>query len=128
MKHSIIYLDDQPENLRAFKAYFRRYFNIFITESPAQGLAYLRKHKVDLIITDQRMPGMTGVEFLKEVFSFMPGKPPCRMIYSGYSRTEAIDEAKNEKWLSTFIAKPCDPEVLKIKINQAIIDCEKMNN
>ena len=124
MKHTIIYIDDEPENLRAFKACFRRDYNIYTTDSPQQGLDYLHENKVDLIITDQRMPGMTGVEFLKEVYNFMPGKPPCRMIYSGYSKTENIEEAINNKWMSVFIAKPCEPVKLKAKIEKAISNCK----
>lgn len=124
MSYNILYLDDQPENLRAFKSYFRREYNIYTTDSPQQGLDYLHKNNVDLNITDQRMPGMTGVDFLKEVYDFMPGKPPCRMIYSGYSRTEVINEAMNKKWMSFFIAKPCDPIELKAKIDIAIGECK----
>jgi response regulator RpfG family c-di-GMP phosphodiesterase len=123
-KHSIIYIDDEPENLRAFKSVFRRVYNIFTTESPIQGLEYLLENKVDLIITDQRMPEMSGVDFLKRVNEFLPGKPPCRMIYSGYSKTKEIDLAKENKWMSFFVSKPCDPEDLKAKIDSAIRDCQ----
>ena len=123
MKHNLIYIDDELENLRAFKSVFRRVYNIFTTNSPSEGIDYLRKNKVDLIITDQRMPEMTGTEFLEKVHKFMPGKPPCRMIYSGYSKTQAIELAKEKEWMSTFISKPCDPGDLKVKIDTAISDC-----
>ena len=123
MKYNIIYIDDEPENIRSFKSVFRREYNIFTTDSPSQGLDYLQKNDVDLIITDQRMPEMTGVDFLKKVFEFMPDKPPCRMIFSGFSKTHDIDEAKNKNWLSIFVSKPCDPEVLKAKIDTTISDC-----
>ena len=123
MKHNIIYIDDETENLRAFKSVFRRDYNIFTTASPSEGIDFLRKNKVDLIITDQRMPEMTGTEFLEKVYKFMPGKPPCRMIYSGYSKTQEIEQAKEKEWMSTFISKPCDPEDLKVKIDIAIHNC-----
>jgi len=103
-KHSIIYIDDEPENLRAFKSAFRRFYNVFTTESPSQSINYLRENKVDMIITDQRMLEMTGVEFLKKVNKFLPEKPPCKMIYSGYSKTKDIDEAKENKWMSFFVS------------------------
>ncbi len=119
-KYSIIYIDDEPENLRAFISLFRRGYNIFTTISPIQGIEYLRNNKVDLIITDQRMPEMTGVEFLEEIYKFMPGKPPCRIIYSGYSKTNDIEKAKKKNWMSFFVSKPCDPENLKNKIDVAI--------
>ena len=122
-KHKIIYIDDEPENLRAFKSVFRRVYNIFTTESPMQGIEYLRKNEVDLIITDQRMSEMTGVEFLEKIYKFMPGRPPCRIIYSGYSKTNDIEKAKGKKWMSFFVSKPCDPENLKNKIDAAIKGC-----
>ena len=120
MKHSIIYVDDEPENLRAFVSVFRRYYNIYTTDSPSQGLDYLHNNDVNLIITDQRMAEMTGVEFLKKVYEFMPGKPPHRMILSAYSRPILIDEAINKNWVSSFISKPWDPEDLKMKIESSI--------
>ncbi len=125
MKYNILYVDDERGNLRAFKSVFRREYNIYTTNSPLQGIDYLHNNNVDLIITDQRMPEMSGVDFLKEVYEFMPKKPPCRIIYSGYAKTKSIDEAKNHKWFSVFVSKPCDPEILKAKIDTAISDCKR---
>ena len=123
MKFNILYVDDEPENLRAFKSVFRRDYNIFTTESASVGLAYLRDHIVHLIITDQRMPEMTGVEFLEKVASLKPDLPPNRMILSGYSATEVIEEAKKKYRLAMFVAKPWDPEDLKAKMDKAIKEC-----
>jgi response regulator RpfG family c-di-GMP phosphodiesterase len=123
MKYNIFYLDDELENLRAFTSVFRREYNIFTTDSPSQGLDYLHNNKVDLIVTDQRMPEMTGVDFLEQVFKFIPEKPPCRVIFSGYSETRDIDEAKKKNWLSLFISKSCDPEELKVKLDTIIYNC-----
>ncbi len=120
MKYSIIYVDDEPENLRAFVSVFRRDYNIYTTDSPSQGLVYLHNNDVHLIITDQRMHEMTGVEFLKKVYEFMPKKPPYRMILSAYSRPQLIDEAIKKNWVSSFILKPWDPEDLKMKIESTI--------
>ena len=82
MKHNIIYIDDEPENLRAFVSVFRRDYNIYTTDSHSEGLGYLQNNVAHLIITDQRMPEMKGVEFLKQVHEFMPEKPPYRIILS----------------------------------------------
>lgn len=123
MKHNIIYIDDEPENLRAFKAAFRKDYNIYTTSSPKEGIDYLHRNKVDLIITDQRMPEMTGTEFLEKVFDFLPEIPPSRIIYSGYSESKDIEIAKEKQWMSTFISKPCDLKEFKAKIDQAIIQC-----
>ncbi len=124
MKYNILYVDDETENLRAFKSVFRRVYNIFTTKYPLEGIEYLSKNKVDIIITDQIMPEMSGSDFLEKVFEFLPGKPPCRIIYSGYSETQDIKIAKEKKWMSTFISKPCNPEELKEKIDKALIECK----
>ena len=116
MKHNIIYVDDEPENLRAFVFVFRRDYNIYTTDSPSQGLVYLHNNDVHLIITDQRMPEMKGVEFLKQVHEFMPEKPPYRMILSAYSKTTHIVEALEKEWASIYMSKPWDPEEMKMKI------------
>jgi response regulator RpfG family c-di-GMP phosphodiesterase len=122
MKHNIIYVDDEPENLRAFAAVFRRDYNIYTTDSPSQGLVYLHNNDVHLIITDQRMPEMKGVEFLKQVHEFMPEKPPYRIILSGYSKTTHINEALKKEWASIYMSKPWDPEEMKMKIETALRD------
>ena len=125
MKYNIFYIDDEPENLRAFKAVFRREYNIFTTDSPERGIEYILNNKVDMIIADQRMPAMTGVEFLQKIHDLLPEKPPCRMIYSGYSQTKNIEEGKHNNWLCLFVPKPCDPVDLKLKIDTAISECSK---
>jgi len=68
MRYNILYVDDEDINLRQFKSVFRRDFNIFIANSGEEGLKILDEKNFDLIITDQRMPKMTGVEFLKKGF------------------------------------------------------------
>ena len=123
MKFNILYVDDELENLRAFKSVFRREYNIITTESVSIGLAYIRDHNVHLIITDQRMPEMTGVEFLKKVAILKPDLPPNRMILSGYSPPEVIKDAKKKYLLSMFVAKPWEPEDLKAKMDEAIREC-----
>jgi len=120
MKYNFVYVDDEPENLKAFASVFRRDYNIYTTDSPSQGLVYLHNNDVHLIITDQRMPEMKGVEFLKKVHEFMPERPPCRMILSAYNKTTHIDEALEKEWASIYMAKPWDPEEMKMKIETAL--------
>lgn len=124
MKPRILYIDDEPDNLNAFANVFRRVYSIHISDSAKKGLDYLKNNEVDLIITDQLMPEMSGTEFLKIIKEVMPDEPPCRMIYSGYSKTDEIDEAKNQNLFSTFVSKPCDPDDLKTHIDYLINECE----
>jgi YesN/AraC family two-component response regulator len=63
----VLYIDDEESNLRVFKNTFRREFCIYLASSASEGMEVLNNEKIDVIITDQRMPGKTGVELLKEI-------------------------------------------------------------
>lgn len=105
-KKTILYIDDEEINLRLFKTTFRRDYSILTASSAQQGLKILEDNEVDLIITDQRMPEMTGVQFLSIVQKLYPYIPPGRLIISGYSDYEDIEKAYNEYQLFKFIPKP----------------------
>src|SRR4051812_39743897 len=66
MKHSILCVDDEVDNVDALERLFRRKYEVFKATSGAEALKILKQEKVALIVTDQRMPNMTGVEFLAE--------------------------------------------------------------
>ena len=117
-KFKILYVDDEDVNLRLFKNTFRRDFEVFIANSAKEGLEILEKNKINVVITDQRMPEMTGVELLEVVNERFDDIPPNRLIVSGYSVDEDIEKAFNEYKLFRFIAKPWKYEELK----QIILD------
>lgn len=119
-KHSILYVDDEEVNLNLFYYTFRRDFEINLADSAKKGLEFLENNKVDVIITDQRMPEITGVEFLKEVNNKFPEIPPGRLMVSGYARNEDIDSAFNNYNLYKFISKPWNAEELKNIILESI--------
>lgn len=119
-KHTILYIDDEAINLRLFKTTFRRLYNVITATSAQEGIDVLLNEKVDLIITDQRMPGITGVEFLEMVQERWPGIPPGRLIISGYSDPEDIDKAFKQYQLYRFIAKPWKETELNEIIKKAI--------
>lgn len=114
---SILYLDDEPDNLTAFRALFRRYFDVVIVDNAAEALQILENTPVDLVISDQRMPGMTGVEFLEEVRHRHP--QILRMILTGYSDIQAIMDAINRGKIYHYITKPWKFEELKLIIDNA---------
>lgn len=116
-KPNILYVDDEPDNLLVFKAAFRRNYTIFTAESGPDGLDILQHQAIDLIITDQRMPDMTGIEFLK----LIPQLPiTIRMILTGYSDVQAVIEAINTGNVYRYITKPWDKDELKMTIDTAI--------
>lgn len=126
-KISILYVDDEVNNLVAFKANFRTFCEVHTAESAAEGLEILRKTRVHVIITDQRMPNMTGVQFLEAVIKEFPD--PVRILLTGYSDIQAVVEAINKGQVYRYIMKPCIMDELKITISNAYeVYCLKEEN
>ncbi|MDQ8205297.1 response regulator [Pelagicoccus sp. SDUM812003] len=119
-KYTILYVDDEVSNLRVFKSTFRRDFNILLAESGEESVKVLNENQVDLLITDQMMPEMTGVDLLKRIKDLYPNVPPNRIMLSGYAQPDDIDLAFSEYRLYKFISKPWDEEELKKLIIEAI--------
>jgi response regulator RpfG family c-di-GMP phosphodiesterase len=120
-KHRILYVDDEESNLRIFKSTFRRDFEVLLAISGHQALEMLENDcLVDVVITDQRMPGMTGVELLAKINAKYSELPPNRLILSGYSEDTDIKKAFKDYRLHKFIPKPWKYEELKNAIINAI--------
>lgn len=119
-KKNILYVDDENINLRIFKNTFRKDYKIYTASSAKEGLDILAKNQIHLVITDQRMPEMTGLEFLREIHTRYSNLPPERLMISGYSDQSAIDEAFQNYDLFGFIAKPWDVDHLKQMIEGAL--------
>lgn len=113
----ILYVDDEAHNLQAFKANFRRDFTIFTAESGAEGLEIFKKEDLNIILTDQRMPNMTGIEFLVEVQKINP--EPMRILITGYSDINAVIDAINRGQVYRYLNKPWHYEDLKSTIMSA---------
>ena len=128
MKHNVLYIDDEEVNLRVFKSAFRRDYNIYTALSGEEGLKILDEEDLQLIVTDERMPKMTGCEFLKRVYKKIPSKPPNRIILSGFSKTQDIEEAKEKYFLYMFISKPWEVDELRNTMNDAIINAFETNS
>ncbi len=116
---TVLYVDDEEINLRTFRSTFRRDFIILIAGSSNDGLNILENEPLDILITDQRMPEMTGVEFLRKVAMKFPNIPPVRLMKSGYSADQDIDDAFKFYKLFWFITKPWDEIFLKDTIIEA---------
>jgi response regulator RpfG family c-di-GMP phosphodiesterase len=116
-KISILYVDDEVNNLNSFKAAFRRDFNVLTVTSGKEGLEVLKSNKVHVIITDQRMPEMTGVDFLIEVLKDYTD--PIRILLTGYSDINAVIDAVNKGHIYYYLNKPWDEQQLRIIIKNA---------
>lgn len=116
-KIKVLYVDDERNNLVSFKANFRIDFEVFIAESADEGKLLLEKNKINVIITDQRMPIKTGVEFLEEVMKDYPD--PVRILLTGYTDMETVIEAVNKGKIYQYVRKPYVAEELKKLIQDA---------
>jgi len=126
-KANILYVDDEANNLVSFNAAFRKYYNVFTATSAKEGVAILRKNDIQVIITDQRMPEMTGVQFLEAIIPDYPDT--IRMILTGFSDIEAIVKAINCGHVFRYLTKPWDEQELKQTIDAglSIYELEKEN-
>ncbi|MES2458814.1 MAG: response regulator [Bacteroidota bacterium] len=114
---SVLYVDDEVHNLNSFKAGFRRLFNVFTAVSAAEGRKILETESIQIIITDQRMPVMTGIEFLESIIPDFPD--PIRILLTGYADINAVIDAINKGQVYKYIQKPWMDEDLRINIEKA---------
>lgn len=116
-KISVLYVDDEENNLISFKANFRIKYKVFIAISGDEALKIMGKNAIDIIITDQRMPKMTGVEFLEKVLVKYPD--PMRVLLTGYADMNAVVDAVNKGKIFHYLTKPWDEEELDMTILRA---------
>ncbi len=113
----ILYIDDEIHNLNAFKASFRRSYEIYTATSAQEGKQLLKEIMVHIIIADQKMPVSTGVEFFNEIKDVLPD--PVRILLTGYTDVDDIIDAINKGHIFSYIKKPWDEHELHRTINNA---------
>jgi len=116
-KIAVLYVDDEVNNLIGFKANFRKDYVVHVAESAEDAMNILNTNPIQVIITDQRMPRMTGVEFLESVLKTHPN--PIRMLLTGYSDIQTVIEAINKGQVYKYIMKPFDEAEMRVAINNA---------
>lgn len=108
----VLYLDDEENNLIAFKALFRREFDVFTTTSPQEAVAYLNANVVPIILSDQKMPELSGVEFFELTLNDFPNA--VRILVTGYADIEAVIDAINRGQVYRYVAKPWNENDLRV--------------
>jgi response regulator RpfG family c-di-GMP phosphodiesterase len=116
-KIRVLYVDDEENNLQAFKATFRREFKVFLAISASEGEEILKNELIDIIITDQRMPEKTGVEFLESIIPIYP--KPIRLLLTGYTDIQAVIDAINKGQVYHYLTKPWEEDYLRTVIKNA---------
>lgn len=116
-KIRILFIDDEENNLHAFKAGFRLDYKISTASSADEAEKWLENNKVDIIMCDQRMPGKTGVEFFASIVKKYPG--PIRMLVTGYTDIESVIKAINLGQVFRYINKPWNEAEIRSSIEEA---------
>ena len=109
-KHPVLLVDDEPDMLFSLKGLLRLEFELYTAESAREGLQILAEHPIHVVMTDQRMPEMTGVEMLGKVRTLYPHA--IRIVFTGYADIKAVVDAINKGGLYRYITKPWDPDEL----------------
>lgn len=113
----ILYLDDEEPNLFSFKAAFRREFEVHTCDEPHQAVRMMDDHEFHVVLSDQRMPRISGVEFFELI---MPDHPDVsRVLVTGYADTDAVVDAINKGQVYRFVSKPWNEEELRGVIHAA---------
>jgi response regulator RpfG family c-di-GMP phosphodiesterase len=114
---NVLYVDDEENNLLAFKASFRRFFNVFTAISAEEGKKILAENEIHVLITDQRMPGTLGTELLAQAVKDYPDQ--IRILLTGFSDIEAIKDAINRGQIYHYLQKPWNDTELQTTITEA---------
>jgi signal transduction histidine kinase len=117
-KEPILYVDDENENLQGFKFLMRNDFNVFLASSAREGMEILKHNEIKVVLSDQRMPEISGTEFLERVLIELP--EIIRIIITAYCDSETILQSINQGKVFHFISKPWSNNELKNIIKRAI--------
>ena len=115
---TVLYIDDEMNNLVSFKASFRSDYLIFLANSTSEADEILSNNpQIQIVISDQRMPGTTGVEFLETVKEKYPNM--IRILLTGYSDIEVVINAINKGMIFRYLEKPWNPIEMRLAIDNA---------
>lgn len=126
-KINVLYIDDEPNNITSFRAAFRRTFNIYSAESAEEGRNILEIEPIEVILSDQRMPKMTGIEFFQSILTTHPD--PIRILITGYTDINAVIDAINIGQVYKYLTKPWIEHEVKSSILNAfeLFELRKQN-
>jgi signal transduction histidine kinase len=116
-RHTLLIVDDEVDVLESLRHQFHRTYRVLTASTGAQAVSLLNEHQVQLILSDQRMPGMSGDAFLSQARRIQPDA--IRMLFTGYADIQAVINAVNEGHIFRYILKPWDTVELEGIIHQA---------
>ena len=116
---NLLIIDDETDILKALRRQFRQHYTIHLANSAAEGYEIMTQVPIQVIISDQRMPGMSGVEFFDQVKSEFPDA--IRLLLTGYADIQSVIAAINDGHVFRYIAKPWNPEELDTIVGEAFV-------
>lgn len=116
-KIKVLYLDDEENNLKSFKAAFRRDYDVYTALTSEKAFEILKSVKPQVVFSDQRMPVTSGVEFFNAVRQIFP--EPIRILITGYTDVNDIIEAINKGHVYRYITKPWNEHEIRVAIENA---------
>ncbi len=118
LKPRVLFVDDEPRVLTTMRVLFRSGYQVYFADSGQAALDLLKSQPVDVIVSDQRMPGMTGIELLRAARDLNPNA--MRILLTGYSDLNAIIGSINEGEIFRFVNKPWSNEDLTATVARAV--------
>jgi signal transduction histidine kinase len=116
-RHTLLVLDDEPDVVKSVKDLLRLDYRVLGATRASEAMELMAKEEVHLVMTDQRMPEMTGVEFLRKIRGEYP--EAIRLLFTGYADIRAVIDAINQGNVYRYIVKPWDPDELQTIIKEA---------
>ncbi|MEM9897122.1 MAG: response regulator [Bacteroidota bacterium] len=116
--NSILYVDDEESNLRVFDSVFSRYYNIYTANNGRTAIEMLNEFEIHMIITDQKMPEMTGTDLLEKTLEDFPDI--IRIILTGFADIQAIIKAINKCSIYKYITKPYENAEIREIIDKGL--------
>jgi response regulator RpfG family c-di-GMP phosphodiesterase len=123
-KHCLLVVDDEPNVCDSVHDLLRREFRVLKAHSAEEGYKIMQDEEVHIVMSDQRMPQITGVELLAKVKARYP--MAIRMLFTGFADLESIVAAINQGHVYQFLKKPWQPEELEGAVRQAAAEYERL--
>jgi signal transduction histidine kinase len=117
VRHTLLVVDDEPDVVKSVQDLLRRKYKVLGATSAREAMDIMSREEVHLVMSDQRMPGITGVEFLSKVRGEHPDA--IRLLFTGYADIRAVIDAINQGRVYRYITKPWDPDELETVIDEA---------
>src|SRR6266850_8414483 len=126
MTYKMMIVDDEPANLRTLERLFRPDYQVVTAASGAEALALLEQHDIALLISDQRMPLMTGIELMTRTVTIRPQM--VKILLTGYTDVGALIEALNSGLVYRYLTKPWNNDDLRTTVGRALEHYEMMKS